>query len=92
MPSGSNLDASATSVAFEPCLDPFRHTDVEEGEDEGLDERYTRLAQDIFGETPEKMEELIQELKRELAEKGFVVPDKRAFYVKMLRAGRIEHR
>ena len=87
MPSTGDLDDSVTSVIFEPIQDPFRATDLTDDEDEGLDEKYKQLAKDIFGETDENKEELVAELKKELQRQKFVVPDKKAFYIKILRAG-----
>ncbi len=87
MPSKGNLDASVTTVTFEPIYDPFITEDIVDDEDDGLDEKYRQLAEDIFGETNEKRKELVTELREELKRRKFVVPDKKSFYLKMLRAG-----
>ncbi len=87
MPSTGDLDDSVTSVTFESVHDPFRTTDIGDDEDDGLDEKYKQLAKDIFGETDEKREELVIELREELKNRKFVVPDKKAFYIKLLRTG-----
>ena len=88
MPSAGNIDESVTEVTFDPARDEFRTTDVGEDEDEGLDDKYRQLALDVFGETDEKRNKLVEELREEVKRRGFEVPDKRAFYIKMLRAGR----
>jgi len=47
------------------------------------------MAKEMFGETKETRECLIQDLREAAIEKGFVgLPDKKAFYLKMLRAGK----
>ena len=87
MPSSGDLCRSITSVTFEPTYDPFRSTEVADDEDEGLDDKFKQLANDVFGETDERREELVAELMEELQRSGFQVPDRRAFYIKILRAG-----
>ncbi len=95
---GSKMPATGTGAAesgggslvtFRPARDPFRTREVGEDEDEGLDEEYLRLAKELFGETEEKRQELLAELKEEIIRKGHRVPTRRAFLLKLLRAGNV---
>ncbi len=84
--------AGETDVAFDPVRDPFRTKEVQGGEDdedeeEGLDDKYRQLALDLFGETKEERRRLLAQLREQIAARGYRVPTRKAFLVKLLRAG-----
>ena len=60
-----------SSQKFQPEFDPLPTTSVFDEGEAGLPDKYRHLAKTVFGETEEKMNELILELREALRENGF---------------------
>ena len=76
-------------IIFEIEFDSFPSRPLEDDEPENLSEKYKLVAKKLLGEDDEKTDELIQELAMKCKEKGIRTPNKRHFYLKFLRAGKI---
>ena len=61
-------------LIFQPEVDPLPTASVFAEGEAGVPDKYRRLAAAIFGETEEKMEELILELREAVKEEGLVLP------------------
>lgn len=76
-----------SDLTFEPTLDKFLARELKDSEGDGLDEKYRKLAKHYFNESPEKTQQLLKELKKEIEKEQIKVPMRDAYLIKVLRAG-----
>ena len=65
-------------MVFEEVFDPFPTEDVFSEDDLCLDEKYKKLSKELFGETEERMADLIRDLKEATQKKGIEIPGNRS--------------
>ena len=68
------ISAEGSELEFAPSADPFPTPDVFQSGELSVTETYADLAERVYGETEERMELRIQELKAALEEEGLKVP------------------
>ncbi len=86
MPTTGDSGSLRQTSSAAPEYDPF-------GTNSDLDERYSAMAEAIFGETEEGRERLLRELREEVERRGFAsVPTRKGFLLKLLRAGELTHK
>ena len=73
-------------MTFESGRDEFLAREIAEDEDEGLNDEYKKLAEEFLGETDEKKEQLLSELREWIKKEKLRVPTRKAFLLKMMRA------
>ena len=64
-------------IIFEEEFDPFPTEDIFREDDLCLDEKYKKLSKVLFGETEERMTDLIRELKEATRKKEIDIPGNR---------------
>ena len=74
-------------MVFEEVFDPFPTEDVFSEDDLCLDDSYKKLSKELFGETEEKMADLIRDLKDATQKKGIEIPGNRSIQRSAKRRG-----
>ena len=66
--------AEMVKIRFEELYDPFPIEDIFDRGDSCLDKKFKELSKELFGETEERMTNLIMEFKEATKKKGIETP------------------
>ena len=66
--------AHLSKITFEETHDPFPDEDVFDKDDSCLDQKYKELSNDLFGETTDRMDTLINNFKEATRKSGIEIP------------------